>query len=39
MGIIKWLGISTKHEGQHQGGKHTKQGTKIRKPGKPSKGK
>lgn len=39
MGIIKWLGIHTKHEGQHQGGKHTKQGQAIRKPKRPTKGK
>jgi hypothetical protein len=36
MGIIaKILGVSTAHEGQHQAGKHTKSGSKIKKPKKP----
>jgi hypothetical protein len=39
MGILKVLGLSTKHEGQHAAGKHTKSGSKTKKQPKQPKGK
>jgi hypothetical protein len=36
MGLLKLLGLSTKHEGQHATGKHTKKSTHKSKGGKGS---
>jgi hypothetical protein len=37
MGLLKILGLSTKHEGQHAAGKHTKSGATKKKQPKPPK--
>lgn len=39
MGIRDILGLSTKHQGQHAAGKHTKTGQQTRKQPKQPKGK